>query len=70
MSDEEVPVGRLISVIVTVLAAALLLALGGIVGLAVSGSSDSAATTTLTHVIETVMGVFIGIAAGKLASDD
>ena len=24
---------------------------------------------TLTHVIETVLGVFIGIAAGKLSSD-
>lgn len=67
MSD-EVPVGRLVSVIVSVLAAALLLALGGFVLLSAAGA-DPAAMTTLTHVIETLLGVFVGIAAGRLASD-
>ena len=67
MSD-EVPVGRLVSIIVSVLAAALLLSLGGLVVLAAVGG-EASASTTLTHVIETLLGVFIGIAAGRLASD-
>lgn len=68
MSDDEVPVGRLISIIVTVLALALLVSLGGLVVLGAAGKGE-VASTTLTHVIETVLGVFVGIAAGKLASD-
>ena len=67
MSEDEVPIGRLISVIVTVLGAALLLSLTGLVGLALLGG-DPAVGATLTHVIETIIGVFIGIAAGRLAS--
>ncbi len=67
MSDEEVPIGRLVSIIVSVLAAALLLSLAGLVALALLGG-DPAVGVTLTHVIETVIGVFIGIAAGRLAS--
>ena len=67
MSNDEVPIGRLVSVIVSVLAVTLVLALVGLVLLgAVHG--DPAIQDTLTHVIETVMGVFIGIAAGKLSS--
>ena len=68
MSDSEVPIGRLISVIVSVLGAALLLSLTGLVALAIVGG-DPAVGVTLTHVIETVIGVFIGIAAGRLASE-
>ena len=68
MSEDEVPVGRLISVIVSVLAAALLVSLAGLVALALAGG-DPAVSATLTHVIETVIGVFIGIAAGRLASN-
>ncbi|MCL4241461.1 MAG: hypothetical protein KJ048_08915 [Dehalococcoidia bacterium] len=68
MSD-EVPVGRLVSVIVAVLAAALLLSLGGLVVLGAVGG-DAGISTTLTHVIETVLGVFVGIAAGRLAAED
>lgn len=68
MSGDEVPVGRLIATIVTVLAAALLLSVAGVVALGLFGG-DPAAAVTLTHVIETVIGVFIGIAAGRLASD-
>ena len=67
--SEEMPIGRLISIIVSVLAAVLLLALAGLVLLAAIGA-DAGASTTLTHIIETVLGVFIGIAAGRLASDD
>ena len=67
--SEEVPVGRLVSIIVSVLAAALLLSLAGLVVLgALDG--DRGATTTLTHVIETLLGVFVGIAAGRLASEE
>ena len=66
--NEEIPVGRLVSVIVGVLAAALLASLGGLVFLSAAGA-DPAAATTLTHVIETLLGVFVGIAAGRLASD-
>ncbi len=67
MSEEEVPIGRLISIIVGVLGAALLLSLAGIVALALAGA-DPAVGATLTHLIETVIGVFIGIAAGRLTS--
>lgn len=67
--SEEVPVGRLVSAIVAVLAAALLLSLGGLVVLGVVGG-DAGVSTTLTHIIETVLGVFVGIAAGKLAGEE
>ncbi len=66
---DDVPVGRLVSVIVSVLAAALLLSLGGLVVLGVFGG-DTGVSTTLTHIIETVLGVFVGIAAGRLAGDE
>jgi hypothetical protein len=66
---DDVPVGRLISMIVAVLAAALLLSLGGLVVLGVTGG-DAGISTTLTHIIETVLGVFVGIAAGRLAGDE
>ena len=66
--SEEVPVGRLISIIVSVLAAALLVSLAGLVLLGAVGA-EASVSLTLTHVIETILGVFIGIAAGRLASD-
>lgn len=66
--SEEVPVGRLVSIIVSVLAIALLVALSGLVLIGAAGG-DAQVVTTLTHVIETLLGVFIGIAAGRLASD-
>jgi len=66
--SEEIPVGQLVSIIVSVLAAALLVAIGGLVVLGVFGG-DPGVATTLTHIIETVLGVFIGIAAGRLASE-
>ena len=65
--SEDVPRGRLVSIVVSVLAAALLLALGGLVVVGVTGQ-DNAVSLTLTHVIETILGVFVAIAAGSLAS--
>ena len=67
MSDDEVPVGPLVATIVTVLAAALVLSLTGLVVLGVAGG-DPGVRATLTHVVETVLGVFLGIAAGRLSS--
>jgi hypothetical protein len=47
---------------------ALVLSLAGLVVLGLAGD-DSGAGATLTHLIETVVGVFIGIAAGRLADE-
>ncbi len=68
MNNDDVPVGRLVATIVTVLAAALLLSLTGLVALGLLGGDDGV-RLTLTHVVEVLIGVFVGIAAGKLASD-
>ena len=68
MNNDDVPVGRLVATIVTVLAAALLLSLAGLVALGLLGGDDGV-RLTLTHVVEVLIGVFVGIAAGKLASD-
>lgn len=67
MSEDEVPVGPLVSTIVTVLAAALVLSLAGLIVLGLIGG-DAGVRATLTHVVETVLGVFLGIAAGRLSS--
>lgn len=67
MSGEEVPIGRLVSVIVSVLAVALVISVSGLVLLGLTGG-DTGVRTTLTHITETVLGVFVGIAAGRLAS--
>ena len=69
MTGDEVPIGRLVSTVVTVLAVALLLSVGGLVVLGLAGG-DEGVRATLTHIAETVLGVFIGIAAGKLASGE
>jgi hypothetical protein len=66
--NDQVPIGPLISRIVSALGIVLILALAGLVLLGLFGG-DPAVGMTLTHVIETVVGVFIGIAAGRLASD-
>jgi hypothetical protein len=66
--SEEVPVGRLVSIIVSVLSGALLIALTGLIVIGAAGG-DAGVSNTLTHVIETLLGVFVGIAAGRLASD-
>lgn len=67
--EDQVRIGPLISTIVTVLAAALVLSLAGLVVLGLAGG-DPAVRETLTHVAETVLGVFVGIAAGRLTSHD
>ena len=67
MSDDQVPIGRLIAHVVAVLAAVLVLSLVGLVALGAAGG-DEGVRDTLTHVVETVVGVFIGIAAGRLGA--
>jgi len=69
MSNDEIPVGRLVTAIIGVLGFALIVALSGLVWLG-AAHGDPAVRETLTHLIETVIGVFIGIAAGRLASAD
>jgi hypothetical protein len=68
MNQDEVPIGPLVSRIVSVLAAVLVLSLLGLVALGLLGG-DEAVRDTLTHVAEVVLGVFVGIAAGKLANE-
>lgn len=65
----EVPIGRLVSVIVSVLAAALVVSLAGLVVIGLA-NGDAGVRDTLTHVVETVLGVFVGIAAGRLSSPE
>lgn len=69
MSSEEIPVGRLVTAIIGVLGVALMVSLAGLVWLG-AADGDPAVRETLTHLVETVIGVFIGIAAGRLASGD
>lgn len=66
---DEVPVGRLVSIVVSVLAAVLVLSLGGLVLMGLA-DGDAGVRETLTHIIETVLGVFVGIAAGKLSREN
>ncbi len=69
MTADEAPIGRMVSTIVSVLALTLVLAVAGLVVLGLFGG-DPDVRGTLTHVIETVLGVFVGIAAGRLAGGD
>jgi hypothetical protein len=69
MTGEEVPIGRLVSTIVSVLALTLVLSVGGLVALGLFGGAADV-RGALTHAIETVLGVFVGIAAGRLAGSD
>jgi hypothetical protein len=69
MTNDDIPIGRLVSRIVSVLAFTLVLSLGGLVALGLVHGAESV-QETLTHVIETVLGVFIGIAAGRLSSNE
>jgi len=68
MSD-DIPIGPMISRIVSVLALTLVLSLAGLVALGMF-DGDPAVRATLTHVSEVVLGVFIGIAAGRLSGED
>lgn len=60
--------GPVISRIVSVLATSLVVSIGGLIVLGLVGG-DAGVRATLTHVIETLMGVFIGIAAARIAHD-
>jgi uncharacterized membrane protein (DUF373 family) len=68
-TNEDIPIGRLVSTIVSVLAFTLVLSLAGLVALGLVHGAESV-QETLTHIIETVLGVFIGIAAGRLTSSE
>ena len=63
----DAEIAPLVGNIVTVLAVVLLLSLGGLVVVGLF-HGDPAVRNTLTHVAETVLGVFVGIAAGRLAA--
>ncbi|HEY5476930.1 MAG TPA: hypothetical protein VIK11_09455 [Tepidiformaceae bacterium] len=69
MTADEVPIGRMGSTIVSVLAITLVLSVFGLVVLGLFGG-DPDVRGTLTHVIETVLGVFLGIAAGRVSAND
>ena len=68
MKHDAIPIGPLVSRIVSVLALVLVLSLVGLVALGLFGG-DATVRATLTHVAEIVLGVFVGIAAGRLGSD-
>ncbi|MBK7127701.1 MAG: hypothetical protein IPH65_17580 [Dehalococcoidia bacterium] len=68
--SEEVPVGRLVSIIVSVLAAGLLLSLAGLVVLRGAGGEMRRWRRPLTQSSKRCSGVFVGVAAGRLASDE
>jgi hypothetical protein len=68
MSGHDTELGPVLERIVAVLAYALLLALAGLIVLGVAGG-DAGVRMTLTHVIETLVGVFIGIAAARLSAN-
>lgn len=65
--NQELELPGVIANIVRVLALVLVLSLAGLVALGLFGG-DPSVRGTLTHVVETVVGVFIGIAAARLAS--
>ena len=67
MTSAQVAVGRNIINVVSVLALVLVVSLLGLIALgAIDG--DAGVRSTLTHVLETVLGVFVGLAAGRLTS--
>ena len=68
MNPEKVPVSRVIANIISVLAVVLVLSLLGLIALGIV-DGDAGVRSTLTHIAETVIGVFVGLAAGRLASD-
>lgn len=63
----ETGLGPEISRIVTVLAWALVMALGGLILIGILGG-DASVRLTLTHIIETLVGVFIGLAAARMGT--
>jgi len=67
--NQEVELPGVIANIVRVLALVLVLSLAGLVVLGLFGG-DPGVRGTLTHVVETVVGVFIGIAAARLVGPE
>ena len=67
MTSVPVAVGRNIVNVISVLALVLVVSLLGLIALGVV-DGDAGVRSTLTHVLETVLGVFVGLAAGRLTS--
>ena len=67
MTSAQIAVGRNIVNVVSVLALVLVVSLLGLIALGVV-DGDAGVRSTLTHVSETVLGVFVGLAAGRLTS--
>ena len=67
MTSAPIAVGRNIVNVVSVLALVLVVSLLGLIALGVV-DGDAGVRNTLTHVSETVLGVFVGLAAGRLTS--
>lgn len=64
--DDNAELGPVIERIVSVLAYALLFAIAGLIAIGLAGG-DPGVRMTLTHIAETLVGVFIGIAVARLA---
>lgn len=69
MTREAAALAAALERIVSVLAYTLLIAVGGLIVIGVVGG-DAGVRMTLTHVIETLVGVFIGIAVARLSPRD
>lgn len=67
VTSVPVAVGRNIVNVISVLALVLVVSLLGLIALGVV-DGDAGVRSTLTHVLETVLGVFVGLAAGRLTS--
>ena len=65
VTSAPIGVGRNIINVVSVLALVLVVSLLGLIALGVV-DGDASVRNTLTHVSETVLGVFVGLAAGRL----
>lgn len=62
------PLAPTVQRIISVLSLALLVSIAGLILIGVAGG-DAGVRATLTHVTETLIGVFIGLAAARLAAD-
>ena len=68
MNGTDVDLGPILGRIITVLAYTLVLAIAGLIAIGIFGG-DAGVRMTLTHVIETLVGVFVGIAMARLARE-
>ena len=67
MTTPHIAVGKNIINVVTMLGIVLMTSLVGLIALGVV-DGDAGVRSTLTHISETVLGVFVGLAAGRLTS--